>query len=57
MPRSYLAKGEAQFTVRWLNLEDALSCVSESINEATRRPMDGDANQGRLYNLMTRMNF
>ena len=49
--------GEAQFTIQWLTLEDALVYVSESIEEAKLKPMDDDANQGKLYNLMTTYNL
>lgn len=46
-------EGEAQFTKRWLNLKDATSYVTNSVKEAELKPMDDDANQGKLYNLMT----
>lgn len=46
-------EGEANFTIQWLALEDALSFVEKSVEEAKIKPMDDDANQGRLYNLMT----
>lgn len=46
-------EGEANFTVQWLSLEDALSFVEKSVEEAKIKPMDDDANQGKLYNLMT----
>lgn len=46
-------KGEAQFTIQWLTLDEAIAYVSESIDEAKLKPMDDDANQGKLYNLMT----
>lgn len=45
--------GEAQFVMKWLNAKDAKEFVGRSIEEAKLRPMDDDANQGRLYNLMT----
>jgi len=45
--------GEAQFTIQWLTIENALAFVTESIEEAKLKPMDDDANQGKLYNLMT----
>lgn len=50
-------EGEAQFTIQWLALEDALVYVSESIKEAKLKPMDNDTNQGKLYNLMTTYEF
>ena len=43
---------EAQFTIQWLTVEDALAFVTESIEEAKLKPMDDDSNQGKLYNLM-----
>lgn len=46
-------EGEAQFTENWLNIEDALEFVSKSIAEAELQQMNDDANQGKLYNLMT----
>lgn len=46
-------EGEAQFTEQWLTIEDALAFVAESIAEAKLKPMDNDAHQGKLYNLMT----
>lgn len=46
-------EGEAQFTSHWFTLEEATVYVSESIKEARLKPMDDDANQGKLYNLMT----
>jgi len=45
--------GEAQFTQRWLSIEDALEYVSKSIAEAELRPMNNDTHQGKLYNLIT----
>ncbi len=45
--------GEAQFVMRWLSVEDAKKFVRRSIEEAKLLPMEDDANQGRLYNLMT----
>ena len=50
-------EGEAQFTIQWLDLKDAMAYVSKSIEEAKLKPMDDDANQGRLYNLMTTYEF
>ena len=50
-------EGEAQFAVQWLNLEDAMTYVSGSIEEAELKPMDDDINQGKLYNLMTTYEF
>lgn len=49
--------GEARFIVEWLNLEAAITRVSRSIEEAKLKPMDTDAHQGRLYNLMTTLAF
>jgi len=47
-------EGEAQFTVQWLTLDEAIAYVSESIDEAKLKPMDDATNQqGKLYNLMT----
>jgi 8-oxo-dGTP pyrophosphatase MutT (NUDIX family) len=46
-------EGEAQFTQTWLTIQDALELVSNSIAAAKTKPMDDDANQGKLYNLMT----
>jgi len=45
--------GEAQFVMRWLSVEDAKEFLRRSIEEAKLLPMEDDANQGRLYNLMT----
>lgn len=45
-------EGEAQFTQTWLTVNDALDFVSHSIAIAKAKPMDDDANQGKLYNLM-----
>jgi 8-oxo-dGTP pyrophosphatase MutT (NUDIX family) len=45
--------GEAQFVMRWSNVEDAKKLVEQSIEEAKLLPMNDDAHQGRLYNLMT----
>lgn len=50
-------EGEAQFTIQWLTVEDALTFVAESIEEARLKPMDDDVNQGKLYNLMTTLEF
>ncbi len=50
-------EGEAQFTIQWLTVEDAVKFVTESIEEAKLKPMDDDANQGKLYNLMATYNF
>lgn len=46
-------EGEANFTMQWLTLEDALLFVEKSVEEAKMKSMDDDANQGKLYNLMT----
>lgn len=45
--------GEAQFAMHWLDLETALVHVSKSIEDTKQKPMNDDANQGRLYNLMS----
>ena len=45
-------EGEAQFTQKWLTMDSALEFVSNSIATAKMQPMDDDANQGKLYNLM-----
>jgi 8-oxo-dGTP pyrophosphatase MutT (NUDIX family) len=45
--------GEAQFVMKWLSVEDAKKFVRRSIEEVKMLPMEDDANQGRLYNLMT----
>lgn len=46
-------EGEAQFTWSWLTIDRALELVSNAIALAKTKPMDDDANQGKLYNLMT----
>lgn len=46
-------EGEAQFVEKWLTVGEALRLVLTSIEEAKQAPMDNDAVQGRLYNLMT----
>lgn len=50
-------EGEAQFTIQWLALKDALTFVAESIEEVKLKPMNDDANQGKLYNLIATYNF
>lgn len=50
-------EGEAQFTIQWLTLDEAIAYVSESIGGAKHKPMNDDANQGKLYNLMTTYEF
>lgn len=50
-------EGEARFAIQWLNLEEAIVYVSESIKEAKLKPMGDDINQGKLYNLMTTYEF
>lgn len=45
--------GEAQFIMCWLDPEGALIHVSKSIEDTKQKPMNDDANQGKLYNLMT----
>lgn len=50
-------EGEAQFTVQWFTLDEAIAYVSESIEEAKLKPMDDAANQGKHYNLMTTHEF
>lgn len=52
-PTSPQDKGEAQFTKKWLPLDKALELVTASIELAKTKPMDDDANQGKLYNLMS----
>lgn len=45
---------EAQLTVKWLTLDEAVAYVSESINEAKLKPMHNATDQqSKLYNLMT----
>lgn len=46
-------EGETAFSENWLSITDALEFVSKSIAEASLKPMLDDANQGKLYNLMT----
>ena len=46
-------EGETQFTPQWFRLDEAMTYVSESVKEAELKPMDDDANQGKLYNLIT----
>ena len=46
-------EGEANFTMQWLALEDALLFVEKAVEEAKIKPLDDDANQGKHYNLMT----
>ena len=50
-------KGETQFTILWLTLNQAIAYVSKSIEEIQLKTMDNDANQGKLYNLMTTLNL
>lgn len=50
-------EGEANFSLQWFNLKDAIAYVSGSIEEAKLKPMDDDSNQGKLYNLMTTYEF
>ena len=45
--------GESQFTQNWFPLSEALNMVSRSIETAKTKSMDNDANQGKLYNLMS----
>lgn len=52
-PTSPQDEGEAQFTSQWLTIEDALAFVAKSIEEVKRKSMNNDANQGKLYNLLT----
>jgi 8-oxo-dGTP diphosphatase len=49
--------GEAKFTIQWLTLDEAIAYVSKSIEEAKLKPMNDDANQGKLYNLMATYEF
>lgn len=46
-------EGEANFSKRWLGVEEAVKLVEASIGDMKLKPMDDDANQGRLYNLTT----
>lgn len=46
-------EGEAQFTPLWLPVDEAIQRVEDFILVAKEKPMDNDANQGRLYNLLT----
>ena len=46
-------EGERRFTMHWLAPEEAMARVSESIEAMKHKPMNDDANQGKLYNLMT----
>ena len=46
-------EGEAQFTIEWPTLDEAMVHTSRSIEAARLMPMDDDTNQGRLYNFMT----
>lgn len=50
-------EGEAQFTAQWLTIEDAVTFVAKSIENAKLQPMNSDANQGKLYNLLTTHEF
>lgn len=45
--------GEAEFVLHWLAMDKALELVRNSIEMAEENPMDSDANQSRLYNMMT----
>lgn len=47
--------GEANFTLRWHTVEDALKLITKSIDEikVSVTDFDSDATQGKLYNLMT----
>ena len=49
--------GEAAFSIKWMTPEDAMRYVSESIKKTHLKRMDNDANQGKLYNLMTTREF
>ena len=46
-------EGEAQFTPLWLHVDDAIQLIEDFILVAKEKPMNNDANQGRLYNLLT----
>jgi 8-oxo-dGTP pyrophosphatase MutT (NUDIX family) len=50
-------EGEAQFTILWLTQEEAFVYFAESIEKAKLKPMDDDAYQGKLYNMMTTYEF
>lgn len=46
-------EGEAKFTQTWLTVDEALQKVINLIEIAKAKPQNDDANQGKLYNLMT----
>jgi 8-oxo-dGTP pyrophosphatase MutT (NUDIX family) len=49
---------EERLTTQWLSIEDALAYVARSIEEAKLDPLDdAAADQGRLYNLLTTLEF
>lgn len=45
--------GETMFEIKWLNLDDAKKLVAHSIKAIEKQPINNDASQGRLYNLLT----
>lgn len=46
-------EGEAQFTLHWMTPPKAVEYVAQSIASAQKDPIESDAEQGRLFNLMT----
>ena len=56
-PTNPQSEREAQLTSQWLSLNDAITDVSQSIEEAKLKPMDTSDSQGKLYNLMTTLEF
>lgn len=53
LPTSPQDEGEEKFNQIWLPIGQAIQLVSNSIETAKTKPMDGDAIQSRLYNLIT----
>lgn len=56
-PTNPQSEDEAQFTSYWLGREDAIEYVIQSIEHAKLKPADDAANQGKLYNLMSTLEF
>ena len=52
-PTNPQSEREAQFTIQWFTLDEAIVYVSKSIDKLKLRPMDNATNQGRLYNVTT----
>lgn len=50
-------EGEAAFVPQWVSFDDAKKIIKKSITEVSQKDMSDDANQGRLYNLMTSREF